>query len=99
MPDKTLTRANLADAVHNVLGLSRRDSTQIVEDVLGEVEGALLDGQEVKIAKFGTFSVHEKGERVGRNPKTGQEVPIAPRRVLRFRASNTLKDRVDGKQG
>ena len=94
MAEKTLTRMDLADAVHSQVGLSRNESADLVESVLGHVSDALVAGQSVKISSFGTFSVREKAARVGRNPKTGQEVPIHPRRVLTFRLSHLMKDRV-----
>ncbi|MDG0989704.1 MAG: integration host factor subunit alpha [Yoonia sp.] len=94
MAEKTLTRMDLADAVHSQVGLSRNESADLVESVLGHVSDALVAGQSVKISSFGTFSVREKAARVGRNPKTGQEVPIHPRRVLTFRPSHLMKDRV-----
>lgn len=94
MADKTLTRMDLADAVHSQVGLSRNESADLVESVLAHVSDALVDGQSVKISSFGTFSIREKAARVGRNPKTGEEVPILPRRVLTFRPSNLMKDRV-----
>ncbi|WP_458790343.1 integration host factor subunit alpha [Yoonia sp. MH D7] len=94
MADKTLTRMDLADAVHTQVGLSRNESADLVESVLAHVSDALVDGQSVKISSFGTFSIREKAARVGRNPKTGEEVPIHPRRVLTFRPSNLMKDRV-----
>lgn len=94
MAEKTLTRMDLADAVHSQVGLSRNESADLVESVLGHVSDALVAGQSVKISSFGTFSVREKAARVGRNPKTGQEVPIHPRRVLAFRPSHLMKDRV-----
>ncbi len=94
MADKTLTRMDLADAVHSQVGLSRNESADLVESVLAHVSDALVDGQSVKISSFGTFSIREKAARVGRNPKTGEEVPIHPRRVLTFRPSNLMKDRV-----
>jgi integration host factor subunit alpha len=94
MAEKTLTRVDLADAVHSQVGLSRNESADLVESVLGHVSDALVAGQSVKISSFGTFSVREKAARVGRNPKTGQEVPIHPRRVLTFRPSHLMKDRV-----
>ena len=100
MADKTLTRMDLAEAVHAQVGLSRNDSAELVEAVLGHISDALVSGESVKISSFGTFSVREKAARVGRNPKTGQEVPIHPRRVLTFRSSHLLKDRVaDGNKG
>ena len=94
MVDKTLTRMDLADAVHSQVGLSRNESADLVEAVLGHVSDALVNGEAVKISSFGTFSVREKAARVGRNPKTGQEVPIHPRRVLTFRPSHLMKDKV-----
>ena len=90
----TLTRADLADALHAEIGLSRADSSKLVEQVLGCMCHALAEGENVKISGFGTFVLRDKGERVGRNPKTGVEVPIAPRRVLTFRASQTMRDRI-----
>ena len=94
MADSTLTRLDLAEAVHREVGLSRNESAQLVEDVLSHVSNALVRGEQVKISGFGTFSVRQKGERVGRNPKTGIEVPIPPRKVLSFRASHLMRDRV-----
>ena len=98
----TVTRAQLSEAVHREVGLSRSDSAQLVEAVLDEVCNELVNGKVVKISSFGSFSVRGKGGRIGRNPKTGEEVPIAPRRVLVFRPSHVLKDminRVVGKLG
>jgi len=91
---QTLTRADLSDAVHREIGLSRADAATMVEKVLGLMCEAMAKGENVKISGFGTFVLRDKGERVGRNPKTGIEVPIAPRRVLTFRASNMLRDRI-----
>jgi len=85
---------DLADAVHSQVGLSRNESADLVEAVLGHVSDALVIGEAVKISSFGTFSVREKAARVGRNPKTGQEVPIHPRRVLTFRPSHLMRDKV-----
>lgn len=90
----TLTRADLAEAIHNEVGLSRADSAHMVESVLGHLCEALAKGQNVKISGFGSFVLRDKGERIGRNPKTGVEVPIAPRRVLTFRASQMMRDRI-----
>ena len=90
----TLTRADLADTVHSEIGLSRADSAKIVEDILHHMCAALANGQNVKISGFGSFILRDKGERVGRNPKTGVEVPIAPRRVLTFRASQMMRERI-----
>lgn len=94
MADKTLTRMDLAEAVHAEVGLSRNDSAELVETVLRHISDALVSGESVKISSFGTFSVREKAARIGRNPKTGEEVPIHPRRVLTFRSSHLMKDRV-----
>ncbi|MBO6853238.1 MAG: integration host factor subunit alpha [Marivivens sp.] len=94
MSEKTLTRMDLAEAVHAEVGLSRNESADLVESVLNHVSDALVRGESVKISSFGTFAVRQKSARVGRNPKTGEEVPIHPRRVLSFRPSHLLKDRV-----
>ncbi|MEQ8898886.1 MAG: integration host factor subunit alpha [Roseovarius sp.] len=94
MSDKTLTRMDLSEAVFREVGLSRNDSATLVETVLDHISDALVRGEQVKISSFGTFSVREKSARVGRNPKTGEEVPINPRRVLTFRPSHLMKDRV-----
>ncbi len=94
MSEKTLTRMDLADAVHTQIGLSRNESADLVESVLEHVSDALVSGESVKISSFGTFSIRDKSARVGRNPKTGEEVPIHPRRVLTFRPSHLMKDRV-----
>ncbi|MDV7144432.1 integration host factor subunit alpha [Tropicimonas sp. TH_r6] len=94
MSDKTLTRMDLSEAVFREVGLSRNESAALVESVLQHVSDALVKGEQVKISSFGTFSVREKAARVGRNPKTGQEVPISPRRVLTFRPSHLMKERV-----
>src|SRR5215470_14166588 len=96
--NKTLTRADLTEAVFNVVGLSRNESSQMVEDILEEVCGALSRGETVKLSSFGTFQVRQKSQRVGRNPKTGDEVPIAPRRVLVFRPSHVLKAQINGQE-
>ncbi|MGB0498100.1 MAG: integration host factor subunit alpha [Rubricella sp.] len=95
MSEKTLTRMDLSEAVYREVGLSRNESAQLVEDVLNHVSDALVRGENVKISSFGTFSVRDKSARMGRNPKTGEEVPIEPRRVLSFRPSHLMKDRVD----
>jgi integration host factor subunit alpha len=92
----TVTRAHLAEAVYQEVGLSRTESAQLVDFILDEMATSLLDDGMVKISSFGTFMVREKGQRIGRNPKTGEEVPILPRRVLVFRASQVLKDRING---
>lgn len=91
---ETLTRADLADAINREIGMSRADSARMVERVLHHMCEALSRGENVKISGFGTFVLRDKGERVGRNPKTGVEVPIAPRRVLTFRASQMMRERI-----
>lgn len=95
MAQRTLTRADLAEAVYSEVGLSRQESSDLVESVLDEISNALTEGDNVKISSFGSFSIREKGERIGRNPKTGVEVPILPRKVLVFKASHVLKSRVN----
>lgn len=95
MAGKTLTRADLAEAIFQKVGLPRNESAELVELVLGEIVGSLERGESVKISSFGSFGLREKGERIGRNPKTGEEVPITPRRVLVFRASNITKARIN----
>src|SRR5262245_22872333 len=95
MTGETITRARLSEAVYQVVGLSRNESAELVESVIAEISGALERGDMVKISSFGSFAVRQKGKRIGRNPKTGQEVPINPRRVLVFRASHSLKDQIN----
>ena len=95
MSGATITRADLAEAVYQEVGLSRNESAQLVDSVLDEICDALIKDEMVKISSFGSFTVRQKGERVGRNPKTGEEVPILPRKVLIFRASNVLKERIN----
>ncbi|WP_025898496.1 integration host factor subunit alpha [Sneathiella glossodoripedis] len=95
MSKKTLTRAHLAEALYQQVGLSRNESAEHVEAVLDEISDRLIKGETVKISSFGSFQVRQKNGRVGRNPKTGEEVPIDPRRVLVFRASHVLKDKIN----
>jgi integration host factor subunit alpha len=95
MAGRTVTRAQLADAVYQEVGLSRSESAALVDAVLDQVAEALIRHGSVKISSFGTFAVRQKGQRVGRNPKTGEEVPILPRRVLVFRPSQVLKTRLN----
>ena len=95
MGGKTLTRADLAEAVFQKVGLPRNESAEIVELVLHEIVACLERGKTVKLSSFGSFGIRDKGQRIGRNPKTGQEVPITPRRVLVFRASNIMKRRIN----
>lgn len=95
MADRTVTRADLAEAVYQEVGLSRNESADLVEQVLGAIADTLVEGDTVKISSFGSFLVRQKGGRVGRNPKTGEEVPIEPRRVLVFRPSQVMKERIN----
>ena len=95
MAGQTVTRAQLSEAVYQEVGLSRNESAQLVETVLNQIGERLVGGETVKISSFGSFSVRQKGGRVGRNPKTGQEVPIEPRRVLVFRPSHVLKEEIN----
>ncbi len=95
MSGKTVTRAQLSEAVYQEVGLSRNESAELLEAVLNEVSNALAKGGTVKISSFGSFTVRQKGQRIGRNPKTGEEVPIHPRKVLVFRPSQVLKNRIN----
>ena len=95
MSEQTVTRAQLSDAVYQEVGLSRNESADLLELVLNEMVAALTRGESVKISSFGSFSIRSKGTRIGRNPKTGEEVPILPRRVLVFRASQLLKSKIN----
>lgn len=95
MGGKTVTRADLCEAVYQRVGLSRTESAQLVEMVLDEISDSIIRGEAVKLSSFGSFIVRAKGERVGRNPKTGEEVPISPRRVMVFKPSNVLKQRIN----
>jgi integration host factor subunit alpha len=96
MAGKTLTRADLSEAVHRDIGLSRTESAEMVKLVLDLVSDALVTGSSVKLSSFGTFLVRHKRGRVGRNPKTGEEVPITPRRVMVFRPSQVMKNVING---
>lgn len=93
----TVTRADLSEAVYRAVGLSRNESADLVESILDEVSETLVSGDNVKISSFGSFVLRDKGGRIGRNPKTGEEVPIEPRRVLVFRPSQVLKDRINAR--
>ncbi|WP_068316022.1 integration host factor subunit alpha [Polycladidibacter hongkongensis] len=95
MSSHTVTRADLCEAVYQKVGLSRSESAELVEQVLAEISGSLEQGETVKLSSFGSFVVRSKGERIGRNPKTGEEVPISPRRVMVFKPSNVLKQRIN----
>ncbi len=96
LPGPTVTRVDLAEAVYKQVGLSRKESAGLVEMVLAEITEKLALGETVKLSSFGSFLVRDKGERVGRNPKTGVEVPIMQRRVIVFKPSNVLKARMNG---
>ena len=96
LPSHTITRVDLAEAVYKQVGLSRKESAGLVEMVLAEITEKLSLGETVKLSSFGSFLVRDKGERVGRNPKTGIEVPIMQRRVIVFKPSNVLKARMNG---
>ncbi len=95
MSGKTVTRARLGEAVYQEVGLSRNESAELVESVLEEISNALVRGEAVKISSFGSFCIRHKGRRIGRNPKTGEELPIPSRMVLVFRASQILKSRIN----
>ncbi|TXC73872.1 integration host factor subunit alpha [Sphingorhabdus soli] len=94
MSTGTLTRADLSDSIHRKVGLSKAEASDMVEHILACMCGALSDGEQVKLSGFGTFLLRDKGERIGRNPKTGVEVPITPRRVMTFRASQAMRERI-----
>lgn len=96
MAGQTVTRADLCEAVYQKIGLSRTESSKLVESVLDEICDAVARGENVKLSSFGSFVVRDKGERIGRNPKTGVEVPIEPRRVMVFKPSNVMKARING---
>ena len=97
MAGDTITRAQLSEAVYEEVGLSRNESADLVEAVLEEMVSALSDGETVKISSFGSFSIRQKSQRMGRNPKTGKEVPILPRKVIIFKPSHVLKNRINPK--
>jgi integration host factor subunit alpha len=97
MAGDTITRAQLSEAVYEEVGLSRNESADLVESVLDEMSNALTEGDSVKISSFGSFTVRQKSQRMGRNPKTGEEIPILPRRVLIFKPSHVLKNRINSK--
>ena len=95
MGGKTVTRADLCESVYQKVGLSRAESAELVESFLNEVSDCLVGGESVKLSSFGSFIVRSKNERIGRNPKTGEEVPILPRRVLVFKPSNVMKEKIN----
>ena len=97
MAGDTITRAQLSEAVYEEVGLSRNESADLVEAVLEEMVSALSGGETVKISSFGSFSIRQKSQRMGRNPKTGEEVPILPRKVIIFKPSHVLKNRINPK--
>jgi len=97
MPQKTVTRADLVEALARRAGVQRNDANRLLGAMLEHIEEALVAGETVKLSRFGNFAVRQKRQRVGRNPKTGQEVPITPRRVVTFRASQMLRDLVEEK--
>lgn len=99
MAENTVTRADLGEAVYQEVGLSRNESADLVETILEEIASSLVRGETVKLSSFGSFSVRSKRGRVGRNPKTGEEVPITPRRVLVFRPSQVMKDVIGSSLG
>lgn len=94
MTKKTLTRLDISEAIVREVGLSRNEASEMVESIIEHISQALVEGEAVKISSFGSFGIRDKAERIGRNPKTGEEVPISPRRVLSFRPSQAMKDRV-----
>ena len=96
MARQTITRSQLSEAVYQEVGLSRNESADLLESILTKISETLATGESVKISSFGSFSVRSKGQRIGRNPKTGEEVPILPRKVLVFRPSQVLKSRIIG---
>jgi integration host factor subunit alpha len=97
MAGDTITRAQLSEAVYEEIGLSRNESADLVEAVLEEMASSLTEGETVKISSFGSFSIRQKSQRMGRNPKTGEEVPILPRKVIIFKPSHVLKNRINPK--
>jgi integration host factor subunit alpha len=99
MSEKTVTRADLCEAVYRRVGLSRTESAALVEQVLNEISEAIIRGENVKLSSFGSFIVRSKGQRIGRNPKTGKEVPIEPRRVMVFKPSNIMKKKINDGPG
>lgn len=99
IPNRTITRADLAESIYEQVGLSRSESSDFVESILDLISSTLVDGENVKISSFGSFTIRQKDARIGRNPKTGVEVVISPRKVIVFRASHVLKERINSKKG
>ena len=98
MSRRTITRAELSEAIYKEVGLSRNESADLLESVLDIIADTLVSGENVKLPSFGSFSIRSKGERIGRNPKTGEEVPILPRKVLMFRPSQSMKAQINSKR-
>ncbi len=94
MASQTITRSQLSEAIYQEIGLSRNEAAELFESVIIKISDTLANGESVKLSSFGSFSVRSKSERIGRNPKTGEEVPILPRKVIVFRPSQVLKDRI-----
>ncbi|MEM9221300.1 MAG: integration host factor subunit alpha [Pseudomonadota bacterium] len=97
MPGRTITRADLANAVYKEVDISRAEAADLIDQILEEIVSALERGEPVRISSFGAFEVRSKRERLGRNPKTGQEVPIDARRVVTFKPSDVLKRYINTK--
>jgi len=97
MAGKNVTRVDLCEAVHQKVGLSRSESLAIVELVLSEITTGLVEGETVKLSSFGSFIVRKKKLRIGRNPKTGIQATISPRRVVVFKPSAILKQQINSK--
>jgi len=95
VPGKTLTRADLVEALARRANLQRNDANHLLTRMLDMIQDSLVDGQSVKLSRFGNFNVRAKRQRIGRNPKTGEEVPITPRRVVTFRPSQMLREFVE----
>ncbi len=99
MPGRTITRADIANAIHEKVRVPRVEAAQLLDQTISEIVSALERGESVRLSSFGAFEVRDKSQRVGRNPKTGQEVPIEERRVVTFRASDVLKQHVNNGSG
>ncbi|MFI3241526.1 MAG: integration host factor subunit alpha [Alphaproteobacteria bacterium] len=95
---KTITRADIADNIYREVGLSRKDSEEILDTTINQIIDTLSAGSDVKLSSFGTFSLRDKSQRIGRNPKTKEEAIISPRRVVTFKPSNTMKEIINKKK-
>jgi len=95
----SLTKANMAEALFEEIGLNKREAKDMVEMFFEEIRAALENGEQVKLSGFGNFDLREKKQRPGRNPKTGEEMPITARRVVTFRPGQKLKARVEAYAG